>query len=134
MLEQNALITSILSSSLDNASKHSRTRQTVSRIRLETCNSQDYLHAMGSDEMFDCVYIDPMFPERKSGAKPTKEIQLLQKLTENQDILNCFELALQKAANRVVVKRPAKAMTLTDRIPDLAYREKTVRFDIYLTR
>jgi 16S rRNA (guanine1516-N2)-methyltransferase len=73
-----------------------------------------------------------MFPERKSSAKPAKEMQLLQKLTGNLDVLDCFELALQKATNRVVVKRPAKAETLTQRIPDLTYREKTVRFDVYL--
>ena len=134
MLEQNPLITSILSASLDAAEKHSRTKQAVGRIDLETCNSHDYLRSLDSHRIFDCIYIDPMFPERKSGAKPAKEMQLLQKLTENLDVLSCFELALQKAANRVVVKRPAKAETLTQRIPDLTYREKTVRFDVYLCR
>ena len=133
MLEQNSLITSVLSSSLARASKHSRTKQAVSRIRLETCNSRDYLSSLGSQEIFDCIYIDPMFPERKTGAKPAKEMQLLKKLTDNQDMLSCFDLALQKAGNRVVVKRPAKAETLTDRTPDLTYREKTVRFDIYFS-
>lgn len=134
MLEQNALITSILNTSLQMAEKHSRTKQAVSRIRLETCNSHDYLRSLNSHEVFDCIYIDPMFPERKSGAKPAKEMQLLQKLTGNLNILDCFELALQKATNRVVVKRPAKAETLTKIIPDLSYREKTVRFDVYLSK
>jgi hypothetical protein len=33
----------------------------------------------------------------------------------------------------VVVKRPAKADRLTALKPDIVYREKTIRFDVYLT-
>lgn len=134
MLEQNSLITSILSTSLDNAAKHSRTKQAVDRMTLKTGNSLDYLRSLENKPGFDCIYIDPMFPQRKSGARPAKEMQLLQKLTDNLDMVSCFEQALQKATNRVVVKRPAKAGTLTSRKPDLSYKEKSVRFDIYLSR
>ncbi|MCP4188549.1 MAG: class I SAM-dependent methyltransferase, partial [Gammaproteobacteria bacterium] len=74
-----------------------------------------------------------MFPTHKSTAKPGKEMQLLQKLTNNLDIEACFELALLKADNRVVVKRPAKSRPFASRPADLTYREKTIRFDVYLT-
>ena len=60
-------------------------------------------------------------------------MQILQYLTRNENIENSFDLALQKAGNRVVVKRPAKARPLTDLSPDLVFREKTIRFDVYLT-
>lgn len=133
MLEQNPFIASILSTSLDNAGRHSKTMQAVSRMTLKACNSLDYLRSLKSQESFDCIYLDPMFPERKSGAKPAKEMQLLQKLTENLQVSSCFELALEKAINRVVVKRPAKADTITQQKPDFSYKEKSVRFDIYLS-
>ena len=57
----------------------------------------------------------------------------MQALTTNLDIESGFELALQKARKRVVVKRPAKAPALTAVQPDIVYREKTIRFDVYLT-
>jgi hypothetical protein len=54
-------------------------------------------------------------------------------LTMNQDIDTCFELALQMAGKRVVVKRPVKSPPISDLDPDLVYREKTIRFDVYMT-
>ena len=49
------------------------------------------------------------FPAHKSTAKPAKEMQILQALTDNTDIESCFALALSKARKRVVVKRAARA-------------------------
>ncbi len=134
MLEQNSLLVSILSVSLDLARGCTRTKSAVNRITLKASNSLNYLRALGSQDNFDCIYMDPMFPDRRSGAKPAKDMQLLQKLTENMDITHCFNLALDKATNRVVVKRPTRANTLTSKKPDFTYKEKTIRFDVYLTR
>ena len=74
-----------------------------------------------------------MFPAHKSGAKPAKEMQILQALTDNSNIDACFELALAQARKRVVVKRAAKAAALELRKPDLVHRARTIRFDVYLT-
>ena len=74
-----------------------------------------------------------MFAARKSGAKPGKEMQVLQALTENLDLEACFERALETARKRVVVKRPARSAAFAAVAPDLVYREKTIRFDVYLT-
>ncbi len=82
---------------------------------------------------FDCVYIDPMFPVHKSGAKPAKELQLLQRLTSNQSMQSLFEQALKIGAQRVVVKRPLNAPTLNAMTPSMSFRAKTIRFDVYLT-
>jgi len=133
MLEQNKLLHSIISHSLDNASQHSHTAAAASRIELILANSAEFLRALGNTRPFDCIYLDPMFPQHKSGAKPGKEMQILQKLTANLDIEDCFETALSSALKRVVVKRPAKSSALTERKPDMTYREKTIRFDVYLT-
>ena len=101
------------------------------RIRIETTDAGRFLQ-LPEAAGYDCIYIDPMFPAHRSGAKPGKEMQILQHLTDNHDILSCFELALGSAAQRVVVKRPARAPLLNPRKPDIVFREKTIRFDVYL--
>ena len=104
----------------------------AAQLSLQQAHARDFLQP--SNDSFDCIYLDPMFPPHKSSAKPAKAMQLLQSLTENLDMDACVELALQKAGNRVVIKRPAKASALVERKADLVYREKTVRFDVYLTK
>lgn len=133
MLEQSEIIHSVAAKSLENALKNSSLINTRNNIKSLNINSLDYLSEIDGNISFDCIYLDPMFPTHKSTAKPGKDMQLLQKLTKNLDIETCFELALKKALNRVVVKRPVKAPPITSLQPDLTYKEKTIRFDVYLT-
>ncbi len=133
LLEQNEVVFSIVSQSLANALLDKHSRATASQINAVQINSLDFLNTLATDVAYDCIYLDPMFPAHKSTAKPGKDMQLLQKLTHNLDIEACFELALTKAGNRVVVKRPVKSKPLSDRRVDMSYREKTIRFDVYLT-
>lgn len=102
------------------------------RMEILQMNASDFLGRAEAARTFDCIYLDPMFPPHKSGAKPGKEMQILQTLAENRDIETCFELALTRAAKRVVVKRPARAPRLSNLKPDFLCREKTIRFDVYL--
>lgn len=102
-------------------------------MRVENTEAGAYLQAPETPVDLDCIYLDPMFPSHKSSAKPAKEMQILQRLTDNRGIESVFELALAKAQKRVVVKRPAKAGNLAGIKPDIVYREKTIRFDVYLT-
>ncbi len=132
-IEQNQLVHRISAHSLNCARAIKRSTAAASRITMIHNRSADYLQNHDHADSFDCIYLDPMFPDHKSSAKPTKGLQILQMLTQNQDIKTCFEMALQKAKKRVVVKRPAKASPLSDLLPDLVFREKTIRFDIYLT-
>jgi len=125
------LIHAILAYSLDRLRASEKGETIAPRLALQQANALDFLRQCKSGE-FDCIYLDPMFPIHKSGAKPGKEMQILQALTDNQNIEKCFELALARAGKRVIVKRPAKAGRLTELKPDLVYREKTIRFDVYL--
>ncbi len=134
LLEQNQLLYLILSYSLSRLATDNRGATVAARMHIQNVNANSYLQSLGANHEYDCIYLDPMFPRHKSGAKPAKEMQILQALTANVDIDSCFELALQKARRRVVVKRPAKAARLSSLKPDLVYREKTIRFDVYLTR
>lgn len=133
LLEQNALLCAVLEYSRNCLYRNGdRTRETAARMTVECRESSDYLR-QSNDEEFDCIFLDPMFPPRKSGALPGRDMQILQILTGNSDIGRCFELALERARNRVVVKRPARAPGLGEGRPDMVYREKSVRFDVYLT-
>ena len=132
-IEQNELVHQVSAYSLNCAKEIKSSARAANRITLIQSDSTEYLQNHGDSGNFDCIYLDPMFPEHKSSAKSAKSLQILQKLTHNQDIEMCFELALQKARKRVVVKRPAKSAPISDLGPDLVYREKTIRFDVYLT-
>jgi len=132
MLEQNELVYNISAHSLNCARTINSTSAAANRIELIHTSSADFLFGVDHSINFDCIYLDPMFPDHKSSAKPAKDMQILQHLTDNQNIEQCFELALEKARNRVVVKRPAKSGPISDLAPDLVYKEKTIRFDVYL--
>ena len=131
LLERNPLIHEILVQALERLANDSP--EVARRMSLQFSEANDFLQSLPSTQAFDCIYLDPMFPAHKSGAKPAKEMQILQALTDNHSIESCFETALNRARKRVVVKRAAKAPRLTDRKPDLVQRAKTIRFDIYLT-
>ncbi|MFT5549117.1 MAG: 16S rRNA (guanine1516-N2)-methyltransferase [Candidatus Azotimanducaceae bacterium] len=133
MLEQNRLIYAITAHSLKCAKAHSRLTQTIDRIITLNITGRDFLVQHEGSGEFDCIYLDPMFSNHKSSAKPSKEMQLLQQMTSNVDIELTFSLALKQANNRVVMKRPLKSPPFCDRQPDIVYREKTIRFDVYLT-
>ncbi|MCK5661894.1 MAG: class I SAM-dependent methyltransferase, partial [Thiotrichaceae bacterium] len=132
MIEQNSLIFMCLNFLL-NIVKHDHPDEKVyQQLKLINENSVEFLSSKDTG-FADCLYLDPMFPAHKSSARPGKELQILQLLTSNLNIEALFELALQKAKYRVVVKRPIHATTLSDRKPDIIYKEKTIRFDVYLT-
>jgi len=131
MLEQNPLVFNCLNYLLTIA-RHDSDAQTCQRLTIVNQNSLHYLQAE-TRVTADCLYLDPMFPAHKSSALPSKDLQILQLLTENMDIDALFKLALNRAKFRVVVKRPIHAQALNDRKPDIVYREKTIRFDVYLT-
>lgn len=133
MIEHDRLVYSISTHSLECARSIRRSKAAANRIETIHVDALEFLQSLGKEEHFDCIYLDPMFPPHHSSAKPAGEMQILQYLTRNDDIAPCFDLALRKASNRVAVKRPTNAAPLADSSPDLVFREKSIRFDVYLT-
>lgn len=84
-------------------------------------------------EAFDIVYLDPMFPPRNKTALVKKDMQILQHLTHDlpYDNENLFQVALQYAKKRVVVKRPDYAAPLTKEKVSFSIHTKHHRFDVY---
>ncbi len=132
LLERNPVLFAILDYARASMAENDTTAAIAERIEVEHTDAVAYLEAT-TESRFDCIYLDPMFPPHKSGAKPGKEMQILQHMTTNADIDKCFDMALPRAGNRVVVKRPLRAARLGEVAPDMVYREKTIRFDVYLT-
>jgi 16S rRNA (guanine1516-N2)-methyltransferase len=84
------------------------------------------------DTWFDVVYLDPMFPERRSKAAVKKDMVMFHQLVgPDLDADNLLVPALSLAQRRVVVKRPRIAPVLASRDPNLSLTGKSSRFDIY---
>ena len=83
--------------------------------------------------MWDVVYLDPMFPERNKKALPGLPMQHLRALAAQQgeqiDVPTLLQLAMQRARQRVVLKR-----RLRDPVsgkPHFQLKGQSVRFDVY---
>lgn len=98
---------------------------------ITSMNSPDFL------ETVDCIYLDPMFPEkRKRSALAKKNMQVLHNLIgEDDDQELLFSTAYKACLRRVVVKRPDYAQSLGESIgvePSEVLKGKLVHYDIYL--
>ncbi len=82
----------------------------------------------------DVVYLDTMYPiTGRSSALPRRELVLLRELVgDDQDAVQLLYVARGVARQRVVVKRPHYAPSLGDVNPDISYRSKLLRYDVYL--
>lgn len=86
-------------------------------------------------EPADTVYIDPMYPHRRTSALNSKEMRIIRAIVgDDDDSPALLNVALTAAADRVVVKRPKDAPLLGGRRPSHQVLMKNSRFDVYLTR
>lgn len=132
MLERSPLIAALLQDALerlfnDDASKNLK-------INLINTNAILFLAELDKENKPDVIYLDPMFPTRKKSALVKKEMRILREIIgEDADAKTLLEIAIKTARNRVVVKRPRLASSLSEKKPDFAITGKNMRFDIYLT-
>ncbi len=116
---------------------HYLTQHSLKRYKLQHKLSLDLYHGNALNylkhlsDLPNAIYLDPMFPSSHHQAKNKKEIQLLQAITNNANITELFRLALNKAEQRVVVKRALNSEFLDQQKPDFQYKGKTIRFDVY---
>lgn len=92
----------------------------------------DSLH-LQNHERFDCVYLDPMFPERKKkSAMVKKDMQAFHDIVgADEDADGLLDLAKRFARQKVVVKRPKGAPDLANEKPSYCLDGKATRFDVY---
>lgn len=136
MIERNAVVHALLRDGLERASANPEPelQDIIARMNLMEGDSHCLLQeqAVGA---YDVIYLDPMFPSRIKSALVKKEMRFFHDLVgDDADADQLLALALTKAKHRVVVKRPAKAATLTGQIPSFSLSGKSARFDIYALR
>lgn len=79
---------------------------------------------------FDCIYFDPMFPDKTKSALPRQEMVLFRQLVGGDKDADTVLETLLNVKTRVVVKRPSYAEPIGGK-PTNAFESKLIRFDIY---
>lgn len=129
MVEQHPLIHLLLKDGL-RRSKGTDNADVTDRLTLLHADAKKFLRQ--SNETFDVIYLDPMFPEKRGSAKTKKAMQLLrQMLTDDVDDVELLEGAIAQAKHRVVIKRPIKAPEFAGRKPGYTLKGRNVRYDIF---
>jgi len=103
----------------------------IERLKLWQGSSAEYLDS----HCADVVYLDPMYPEHPQAkkAKVKKGMQILRLLSGTEtNTEQLFEAAHQAATQRLVVKRPDWAESLSNINPSTRIETKSHHFDIYL--
>jgi len=133
MCERSPIISALLADGLERALQDRTTAEIVRhRMQLVVGDATDFL--VQNFEGYATIYLDPMYPHRRSSALNSQAMRTLRTLVgDDEDCGAVLETALKTALNRVVVKRPRLAPTLTKTVPSHIIAMKNSRFDIYLT-
>ena len=108
----------------------------ASRLSFERADATDFLNSLRELEHPDVIYMDPMYPDegRSESALPKKAMQMFRRLIgDDRDAGEVFALAMSRARERVVVKRPLRAPPLGNE-PSHVFEGKTARYDMYLVQ
>lgn len=133
LVERHPILWALLQASHQQAAQHPDLVAVCARMQIVHAESTDYL----AQHQADVVYLDPMFPvvesARNKVALVKKDMQLLHRLL-HADGIDLGEQLLplaQRAAKRVVVKRPRHAPALADQTPHHQWLGDACRFDAY---
>lgn len=136
MLERSPIIGALLQDALFHAQEDDFFKQLD--VRLIITDANEFLPKLIIEENKkpDVIYLDPMFPMREKSALVKKEMRILKEIVGHDlDTTRLFNTALQCALHRVVVKRPRLAPAIVNDIkPNIIYRGKSCRFDVYLVK
>jgi 16S rRNA (guanine1516-N2)-methyltransferase len=137
MLERSPIVGALLQDGLERFRSSSQASVNQIRLDLYILSAKNYMDEImqGQVQRPDVIYLDPMYPKRRKSALGKKSMRVLHELVgEDEDIVDVFNLALQCAAKRVVVKRPSYAASLGERQPDLVFSAGgSCRYDVYFT-
>lgn len=130
MLERHPVVYALLEDGMRRAFLDPRLRPVIERMHLLAA---DAMRLPPDSRGFDVVVLDPMFPQRNKSALVKKPMRLFHELVGQDDGADAMLDRLRSLARkRVVVKRPLHALQLAGCKPDVIYRGKAVRFDVYL--
>jgi len=133
MCERSPILGALLEDAMLRAADDPATAAIIDhRLRLVTADSKTYLEQCR--QAYATIYLDPMYPHRRDSALNQQAMRTIRTLVgDDCDSGALLDIAVTRAGNRVVVKRPRHAPTLTARLPSHVIATKNSRFDIYLT-
>ncbi|MBO9493895.1 class I SAM-dependent methyltransferase [Thalassotalea sp. G20_0] len=130
LIERSPVVAALLADGLRRALEDSDVAPIAQQMSLLPGNAIELMGA--SDNQYDVVYLDPMFPHREKSALVKKEMRLFQDLLgDDPDANQLLQPALNLARYRVVVKRPRLAPDLNGQAPTYRLEGKACRYDIY---
>ena len=93
----------------------------------------DSISVLASRPLPDVVYLDPMFPSKKSSALVKGSMQVLQRyLGPDLDSEKLLDAVLQSGVKKTVVKRPPRTSHWNSRMrPTQVVESRNARFEIY---
>ena len=117
---------------VESALKNFDSSQIKGQVQCHFSDAEDFFS--NTTQVFDALYLDPMFEDVEKKSLPKKEMQFLSgSQKENRGYTDLIELALEKGVKRVVVKRPLKGAKLYSE-PQITLCGKMIRYDIYQKR
>ena len=142
LVERHPILFTLLEDTQRTALSDPFLQKTVQRIHLVFSDSADYLKQQAEQgNIFDVVYLDPMFPQRdqnqqaeKKQAQVKKQMQLLHLILPEHGEMDLGDHLLElakKIAKRVVVKRPRLAVFLANQETSHQWQGDACRFDAY---
>lgn len=133
-VERHPIIFMLLEESLQSTRRSLKTEKILcNRLKIHHQEAIQWLEDERNPKV-DVIYMDPMFDEKPSSALPKKPAQILRRVvSRDPDAKELFMTAMKHASKRVVVKRSDNDDPLIKE-PDLSYKGKIVRYDIYHTR
>lgn len=130
LIERQPLLASLLRDARERALTDPHWHETAARMRILEADAAAIL---ASDQRWDVVHLDPMYPHRDKRALPQKEMQLLRELCGGDADAGVLLLpALAACRRRVVVKRPCHAPFLADHPPSFQLKGTQARYDVYV--
>jgi 16S rRNA (guanine1516-N2)-methyltransferase len=136
-IERSAVVYALLEDGKRRLDLKSEMREVSTRLSFELGDAFHVLTGLSEDQRPDVVYLDPMYPDegRSESALPKKAMQMFRRLIgDDLDSSRVFEIACERARDRVVVKRPLHAEPVGGSRPTHVFVGKTARFDMYLVR
>jgi 16S rRNA (guanine1516-N2)-methyltransferase len=133
LLERSPIIAELLADGLRHAKENSLLSDIISRIDLHVVDSLSYLSTLPKEKNPDVIYLDPMYPASQKSDLVKKEMRMVRAVVgDDPDIEALFQLALQHARAKVVVKRHKHAKSIADIKPTHVIESGVVRFDVYM--
>lgn len=133
LCERSPILFALLEDAFIRASNNEAMADICRRIQVKNVDAIAFLNALSPDDYPDVIYLDPMYPHRTKSAAVKKEMRFLRALVgDDTDASELLRLALTRARQRVVVKRPKGAENLGGAKPTHVIESPNTRFDVYM--